>query len=69
MKKAAISLFVAMSSLCALSAFAHGGHGVTPPTSLTHYLVEPLHVLAALAPLGLVAVAAWLLRRKRIRNR
>jgi len=68
MKKVAISLFVAISSVFALTAFAHGGHGVTPPMSVMHYLVEPLHVFQALAPLGLVAIAAWLLGRKRIRN-
>ena len=69
MKKVAISLFVAISPVYALTAFAHGGHGVTPPTSLMHYLVEPLHVLPELAPLGLVAIAAWLLYRKRRRNK
>lgn len=69
MKNVAISLFVAISSVFASTAFAHGGHGVTPPTSLMHYLVEPLHVLPELAPLGLIAVAAWLLRRKRSRNK
>ena len=69
MKKVTITLFVAISSVFALTAFAHGGHGVTPPTSLMHYLVEPLHVLSELAPLWLVVFAAWLLRRKRIRNR
>lgn len=69
MKKFAISLFVATSSAFALTAFAHGGHGVTPPTSLLHYLVEPLHVLPELAAIGLVAVAAWLLHRKRSRNK
>ena len=69
MKKVAISLFAAISPVFALSAFAHGGHGVTPPTSLTHFLIEPLHLLPELAPLWLVVFAAWLLRRKRIRNR
>lgn len=69
MKKVAISLFVAISSVFGATAFAHGGHGVTPPASLMHYLIEPLHVLPELAPLGLVAIAAWLLRRKRIRNK
>lgn len=69
MKKVTNSLFVAISSVFALTAFAHGGHGVTPPTSLMHYIVEPFHVFQAFVPLGLVAVAVWLLRRKPVRNR
>jgi hypothetical protein len=43
---------------------AHGGHGVTAPASLTHYLIEPLHLLPAFAPLAVIAVTIWLLRRK-----
>ena len=40
------------------SAFAHPGHGVTPPDSLTHWL-EPVHfVPVVLVGLG-VAVFAW----------
>ncbi len=63
MKKVVVSLFTAVSSVFASAVLAHGGHGSTPPSSLTHYVIEPLHVAQALAPLALVAVSVWLLRR------
>ncbi len=67
MKKVAISLFAAVSSVFALTVLAHSGHGNTAPSSLAHYLIEPLHTAQALAPLALVAISVWLLRRKRSR--
>ena len=38
----------------AASAFAHPGHGATDGYTITHYFVEPEHVLAMAAGLGLV---------------
>ena len=64
MKKFTILLAGAMSSLFALTVFAHGGHGTTPPSALTHYLLEPLHLLSAFAPLAVISAAVWLLRRR-----
>ena len=36
---------------------AHGGHGVTPPVDIVHYLIEPLHVIPALVTLAVLAIA------------
>jgi hypothetical protein len=66
MKKIANALFATVSSLAALTVLAHSGHGVTPASSVTHYLVEPLHTVQAFAPLAFVAVTVWLLRRGRV---
>jgi len=64
MKKSATVLVSAIASGYASSVLAHGGHGVTAPGSITHYLIEPLHLLPAFAPLAAIAVTIWLLRRK-----
>ncbi|KPK28916.1 MAG: hypothetical protein AMJ66_10445 [Betaproteobacteria bacterium SG8_40] len=64
MKKPATLFFGLIASGLASSVMAHGGHGVTAPASLTHYLIEPLHLLPAFAPLAVIAVTIWLLRRK-----
>ncbi|MGD2140082.1 MAG: hypothetical protein PVH25_06800 [Burkholderiales bacterium] len=69
MKKVAMYLLTTIVSVWAMSAFAHPGHGVTPPSTVMHYLAEPLHVLQAFAPLALLAATVWLLRRKRIRDK
>jgi hypothetical protein len=64
MKKAATLLFSVIASGLASEVMAHGGHGVTAPSSIAHYLLEPLHMLPAFAPLAVVAVTIWLLRRQ-----
>ncbi len=66
MKKIANCLFAAVSSLVAFTVLAHNGHGVTPASNVTHYLIEPLHIVQAFAPLAFIAVTVWLLRRGRI---
>ena len=38
-------------------ALAHGGHGVTPPAGIAHYLIESLHVVPALVTLAVLAIA------------
>ena len=65
MKKIANALLAAVSTLAASAVLAHSGHGVTPASSVTHYLIEPLHTVQAFAPLAFVAVTVWLLRRSR----
>ncbi len=64
MKKSAILFFSVLASGVTSGAMAHGGHGVTAPASILHYLLEPLHILPAFAPLAAVAVTVWLLRRR-----
>ena len=66
MKTIANSLFAAISSLTASAVLAHSGHGVTAASSVTHYLIEPLHTVQAFAPLVFLTVTVWLLRRSRI---
>ena len=48
----------------------HPGHGTTDPSSLVHYLTEPVHVImlaTAAATVALLGHAAWraLVRKKR----
>ena len=64
MKKTALIAATAIASGLASSVFAHSGHGVTQPTGILHYLIEPLHVLPAFAPLAVIAATVWFLRRK-----
>jgi len=64
MKKFATLFFSVMASGLTSGVMAHGGHGVTAPAGIAHYLLEPLHMLPAFAPLAAVAVTIWLLRRK-----
>ncbi|MEZ6067614.1 MAG: hypothetical protein R3B90_18325 [Planctomycetaceae bacterium] len=45
--------------------FGHAGHGVTPPESVTHYVVEPTHGWPLLAIIGLLAFAAHRVFRRR----
>jgi hypothetical protein len=66
MKTIANSLFAAVSTLAASTVLAHSGHGVTLASSVTHYLIEPLHTVQVFAPLAFVAVTVWLLRRSRV---
>lgn len=64
MKKSASFIVAVMASGLVTTVLAHSGHGVTAPTGLAHYLVEPLHLLQAFAPLAMIAATVWLLRRK-----
>ena len=64
MKRSAIVFSSVIASGLTSSALAHSGHGVSAPASIAHYLIEPLHMLPAFAPLAAIAVAVWLLRRK-----
>ncbi len=41
------------SILSAMPVFAHPGHGTTDPQTVSHYAVEPLHLL----PTGMLAIA------------
>ena len=38
-------------------ALAHGGHGVTSPAGIVHYLIEPLHLIPAVVTLAVLAIA------------
>jgi hypothetical protein len=45
-----------------LALVLHPGHGLTEPSSLRHYLTEPIHVIAiasAVAVIAVVASYAW----------
>jgi hypothetical protein len=64
MKKSATLFISVIASGLASDVMAHAGHGVTAPASIAHYLLEPLHMLPAFAPLAVVGVTIWLLRRK-----
>lgn len=41
---------------------AHGGHAVTPPAGIVHYLIEPVHVIPALVTLAVLAIAIRVVR-------
>lgn len=43
---------------------AHPGHGVTDPSSVAHYVLEPLHVAPVLIVAAAAALVLWLRRRK-----
>jgi hypothetical protein len=49
----------------AATAAAHPGHGQSEPTSVWHYLTEPLHVAVALAAVAAALLLARLARRAR----
>lgn len=54
--KKIVSLLAVLFS--ATYTFAHPGHGATDGYTITHYFVEPEHVLAIAAGLGLVLYGA-----------
>ena len=61
--KAYLSAFVLLiAGGIAPDLLAHGGHGVTAPSGIAHYLIEPLHLLSAFLPLALIAVTVTALR-------
>lgn len=61
-----------LTSVCAGSAFAHGGHGHTGPDEAAHYVVEPVHgvlwIGAALGALMLVRMGYARFRASPRRN-
>jgi hypothetical protein len=63
MKTPAAWIIALIASGFAPGVMAHSGHGVTAPTGIAHYLVEPLHLLPVFAPLAVIAATVWLLRR------
>jgi len=64
MKKLATSTTAVLTTGFASVALAHGGHGVTAPAGIIHYLTEPLHVISTVGTLAVLAVAIRLIRRK-----
>ena len=44
------------AGLCGTPALAHPGHGSTPPESVEHYVVEPVHSL----PMGMAIGATFM---------
>lgn len=51
-------LVVAMMFVSSAVAFAHPGHGTTPPGSLAHYVFEPVHAVVLIAAAaGIVLLA------------
>ena len=63
--KAYVSAFVLLiAGGFAPDLLAHGGHGVTAPSGIAHYLVEPLHLLSAFLPLTLIAATVAALRHR-----
>ena len=64
MKKSAALFVAAITAGFASGVLAHGGHGITAPSGIAHYLIEPLHLMQAFAPLAAIAITVWLLRHK-----
>ncbi len=46
------------------AAFAHPGHGTTPPDSVSHYVFEPIHALPIVVLVTAIVVVYFLRRRK-----
>ena len=45
---------------------AHPGHGTTSPSSWSHYLTEPVHVVTLVAAIVAIVALAVALRRNRV---
>lgn len=66
MRKTTIAWTRATALFVSGTALAHSGHGGTEPDSISHYLLEPLHVAAAAtAVVAVVAFAAYRVRARR----
>ncbi|MEO8840459.1 MAG: hypothetical protein ABI591_00925 [Kofleriaceae bacterium] len=53
-----------------VTSLAHPGHGTTDPSSLRHYLTEPLHVVALVAVLAVtIELVLWLVKRRESASR
>ena len=58
LKRTALSLIFGFAGF-ASTVLADSGHGVTEPTSILHYLVEPLHLIL---PLSILAALGFAIR-------
>ena len=54
-----------MMSLMPVAVMSHPGHGETEGFTITHYLVEPIHVIATIGILFFVVVIVKWFKRKR----
>ena len=54
-----------MMSLIPVAVMSHPGHGETEGFTITHYLVEPIHVIATIGILFFVVVIVKWFKRKR----
>jgi hypothetical protein len=64
MKKFMIA-FILFVSCMPLVSLAHPGHGDTEGFSITHYIVEPIHLLVSITVLSAVALYIRHLSRNR----
>lgn len=62
-------LLLAILLLLPSIAFAHPGHGTTAPTSWSHYLTEPVHVVPLALAIVAVAIVALCVRHEARRRR
>ncbi len=61
-----LALIAIATNLVSRAAGAHPGHGDPGQgLSLAHYLTEPIHVLGALAVIGLLLASARVLHQRR----
>lgn len=60
-----ITSFLCLLACSPLSLLAHPGHGETDGFTITHYFVEPVHVILFVAALSLTVVSAKYIIRKR----
>ncbi len=54
-----------MMSLMPVAVMSHPGHGETEGFTITHYLVEPIHVIVATGILFIVVIVVKWFKRKR----
>lgn len=54
-----------MMSLISVAGMSHPGHGETEGFTITHYLVEPVHVVVTISILFVVVVIVKWFKRKR----
>lgn len=60
------SFFIAfLMSLIPVAVMSHPGHGETEGFTITHYLVEPIHVIVTIGILFFVVVMIKWFKRKR----
>ncbi|MFN8244659.1 MAG: hypothetical protein U0X40_11450 [Ferruginibacter sp.] len=63
-----IAVFLSLLATAPLSLFAHPGHGETDGFTITHYFVEPIHVVALVGVVSLAVITVKALNRKRQRK-
>lgn len=59
------ALLLLVVSAMPLVSLAHPGHGETGGYTITHYMVEPVHVVIAVAALSAIVFLVTRLRRKK----